>query len=88
MNLFNRQILEQVAKDGRTYPELAKRMASVLLTNTGEKDQWPNELSEKEKDEAREIASLLVHAFPWASTPQGEHYWNTVYNELLKLRNT
>lgn len=30
-NQFNRQVLEQVAKDGKTYASLAKEMARALL---------------------------------------------------------
>lgn len=31
MHQFNRQVLEQVAKDGKTYVSLAKEMAQALL---------------------------------------------------------
>lgn len=94
MHTFNRQVLEQVAKDGKTYVSLAKEMAKALLGETAQEANSPkiecimvpeytkNRMTQEYKDELK-TKNIHVILFNTDNSKTTDVEGDTVYGIRL-----
>lgn len=52
----------------------------------GERDNQESQLvSDKERENVRDIAHDMIVGFEWHRTNEGEAFWTDIYNRLLRI---